>query len=534
MESAPVSTNGNANRQIARAAGIVMAAFAFGQVIGLVAKVLTANAFGTGMEADAFYTANSLPDLIFQIMAGGALASAFVPTFTGLLAREDHEGAWKLASSIVNLLLLLMIGVALLAELFAPQVVRYLLAPGAVDDPGKFALTVALLRIMLPSAVIFGLSGLAMGVLNSHQHFLFPALAPSMYQIGWILGVLVLAPYLGVYGLAWGIVIGAGFHLLVQVPSLLRLKGRYYPILGLHLGPVREVGRLMAPRLFGVAAVQLNFLLNTILSSFFPEGSLAGIKYAMPIMLVPEVIIAQAIAIAAMPTFSAQVALGKVDEMRSSLVSALRAVLLLSLPASLGLILLRRPLVALIYQHGTFDAASTDLVAWALLWYAVGLVGHSVIEVVYRAFYSLHDTKTPVILVTISMGLNLVFSLVFTRLFGLVGWAPHGGLALANSVATLLEMGGSLVFIRRKVGGLQLRRLAEGLAKSALATAIMSALLLAWSAWSAGRAYWMVAILGIAIGGGAYLLAMVALRVPEVRLLFGALSRRARSALQRA
>lgn len=522
----PVSPSG-ANRQIARAAVTVMLAFAFGQLFGLAAKILIASVFGTSTEADAFYAANQLPDIIFQIMAGGALASAFVPTFTGLLARGQKEDAWKLASSITNLLLLLVTGVAAVAFLLAPEVVRYLLAPGFTANPAQFDMTVRMLRIMLPSAVVFSLSGLLMGVLNSNQIFLYPALAPAMYTAGQIFGVLALAPSMGVYGLAWGALIGSGLHLVVQLPALLRLKGRYFSGLGLRLAPVREVGRLMAPRLIGVAAVQLNFWLNTLLASKMIAGSLTEIKLAMPLMLVPEAVIAQAIAIAAMPTFSAQVALGKEGEMRVSLAAALRAVLLLSVPATLGLILLRRPIVALIYQHGTFSAASTELVAWALLWYAAGLVGHSVIEVVYRAFYSLHDTRTPVILVTISMTLNLGFSLAFSTLFQSIGWAPHGGLALANSLATFIEMTGALVLIRKRLGGLQGRSLGMGLGQAAIATAGMSLALALWMARLGQGSIWLVTLGGVAVGGGVYLLFTLLLRVPEVFSLLGALRRRA-------
>jgi len=529
MEDIPLAGNlSKANRQIARGAATVMLAFAFGQLIGLGAKVLIAGAFGTGMEADAFYAANRLPDIIFQIMAGGALASAFVPTFTGLLARGERESAWKLASSIANLIFLGVAAAASLAFAFAPQVVRYLLAPKFASNPQQFAMTVTLLRIMLPSAVIFSLSGLLMGVLNSHQIFLFPALAPSMYTAGQIFGVLALAPRFGVYGLAWGVLAGSFLHLVVQLPALLRLGGRYAASLGLDFAPVREVGRLMAPRLIGVGVVQLNFWLNTLLASGMAEGSLAGINLAMPLMLVPEAVIAQSIAIAAMPTFSAQVALGQMDELRASLAAALRAVLLLAVPASLGLVFLRRQIVALLYQHGAFDAHSTELVAWALLWYAIGLVGHSVIEVVYRAFYSLHDTRTPVFLVAAAMSLNLAFSLIFSALFSAVGWAPHGGLALANSLATALEMAGALFLIRRRVGGLQGRRLGGGLAQAAAGGLAMSLALAVWLSAMGDRPAWLSASGGIILGVGVYALAALVLRVPELYMLLGALRRQAK------
>jgi putative peptidoglycan lipid II flippase len=180
--------------------------------------------------------------------------------------------------------------------------VRYVLAPGFAGKPALEALTVNLLRVMLPSAVIFGLSGLVMGILNSHQKFFIPALTPALYRLGMIFGVVFLSPSMGIFGLAWGVVIGAAFHLVSQLPGLLRLKGHYFPTLGLKKAAVREVGLLMAPRLFGVAAVQLNFWVNTRLASRMAEGSVTGISWGLTIMLMPQAIIAQAVATAALPT----------------------------------------------------------------------------------------------------------------------------------------------------------------------------------------------------------------------------------------
>ena len=232
----------------------------------------------------------------------------------------------------------------IVAAVFAPWVVRNILAPG-FTDPEKFRLTVDLVRIQLAAPVIFGLSGLNdMGILNSHRSFLWPALAPMMYSIGKILGVILLAPKMGVYGLAIGVVGGAVMHGLIQLPALLKLPGRKYTFtLGLKFPDVREVARLMGPRLLGVAFVQLNFLINTRLASLQPLGSVTALAVGFALMMIPEAAIAQAISIAALPTFSAQVAAGKPEEMRRSLAVLLRGILLLAVPASLGLILLRAP-----------------------------------------------------------------------------------------------------------------------------------------------------------------------------------------------
>jgi putative peptidoglycan lipid II flippase len=231
----------------------------------------------------------------------------------------------------------------------------------------------------------------------------------------------------------------------------------------------------MGPRLLGVAVVQMNFIVNTVIALGQPEGSVSAITLAFSLMLMPQMAVAQSAAIASLPTFSAQVALGRRDEMRRSLASTLRAIILLSLPAGVGLILLRFPLVQLLYQRGEFTARSTEMVAWALLWYAAGLVGHALVEILSRAFYALHDTRTPVTVGVITMGGNIVLSLVFAAWFARVGWMPHGGLALANSVATGLESIVLVILIRRKLNGLEGAYVWQGVGVSALGTTLMAA-----------------------------------------------------------
>jgi putative peptidoglycan lipid II flippase len=371
---------------------------------------------------------------------------------------------------------------------------------------------------MLPSVVIFGLSGLVMGILNAHQVFLLPALAPAMYSIGMILGTTLLPEVWGIRRLAFGVVAGALMHLLVQVPRLLRLRERTYRLyLGLRDKAVLEVFRLMGPRLLGVAVVQLNFIVNTIIALGQPAGSVSAITFAFSLMLMPQMAVAQSAAIASLPTFSAQVARGELDEMRHSLASTLRAVLLLAIPASVGLILLRTPLVALLYQRGAFSARSTELVAWALLWYAAGLVGHTLVEILSRAFYALHDTRTPVIVGVIAMGLNIGFSLLFSDLFDQIGWMPHGGLALANSLATALESVALLVLMGRRLKGMEGGYIWRGVGVSLLGTGLMSAVVLGWLAVFGGGSRAVTVIGALVFGLTVYLGLMWALKMPELR-----------------
>lgn len=523
-------TESNANKQIARATGTVMIAIFLGQVTGLLRGVIVARTFGASPELDAFFAANRVSETLFLLVAGGALGSAFIPTFTGLLARDEKNSAWRLASAIANAVTLTLSLLALLVAFFAPQVVRYALAPGLSEDPQLFTLTIALLRIQLISAVLFGLGGLFVGILNAHQIFLVPALTPALYQLGIIFGALVLTPSIGIYGLAWGVVIGSVLYLLVQIPALTKLPHFSFLAshfsLGLQDSNVRQVITLMGPRLLGVAIVQLNFWVNTWLASQMVSGSVTGLYYGFSLMLMAQAVIAQSAAIAVMPTFSAQHALGQQNELRSSLAATLRSVTLLALPASVGLILLRKPLISLLYQRGEFDSRAVEIVAWALLWYAAGMIGHSIMEILTRAFYAQHDTKTPVLIGTIAMGLNIVFSLAFIRVFESIGWMPHGGLALANSLATALEAIALFIVMKKRLNGIEGGYIAKGIGASALAALGMSAAIWAWIGMAENLSAWIVAPVGVILGGGVYGALVWILRVPEIRMIGELVSRR--------
>ncbi len=512
--------------QIARAAGLVMALFVVSRALGLVREMVISHQFGTGGNLDAYLAAFRLPDILFQIVAGGALGSAFIPTFAAYLAHDDEESAWRLASAVINLVLILTTTLAVLAALLAPWLVRDVIAPGF--DPARQALTTSLMRLMLITPVIFGVSGIVMGILNARQHFLLPALAPILYNLGIVGGAVALAPTMGVRGLAWGVVGGALAHLLVQVPGLARHGMRYAPLLGLRDAGVHEVGRLMLPRMLGLAAVQVNFLVNTILASGLAAGSLAALNYAWLLMLLPQGIFAQSVATAAFPTFSAQAARGQRAEMRSTLAATLRAVLYLALPAAVGLIVLRVPLVALVFQRGAFTATSTRTVAVALAFYALGLPAHSAVEIVVRAFYAMHDTKTPVAVGVAAMGLNIALSLAFLPAFEALGWAPHAGLALSNSLATTAEMGVLLAIIRRRLDGLEGRRLAASLARIGFSAAAMGAAAWALAGLLSTAGTWLAAGTAIAAGIVVYGGISVALGAPEPRSVWGMLRPRVR------
>jgi putative peptidoglycan lipid II flippase len=504
-------------RQIAKAATLVMGLFIVSRVLGLVRQMVMGALFGTSGDLDAYLTAARVPEMIFLVVAGGALGSAFIPTFADHLAREDHAGAWRLASAVIDLVLIALTATAGLMALFAPALVRTVIAPGF--SPPQQALTVSLLRLMLISSVIFGVSGVVMGALNAHHHFLLPALAPSLYNLSIIAGALLLGPRLSVMGMAIGVVVGAALHLLVQVPGLLRYGARYTPTLGLGNPSVREVGLLVAPRVLGTAITQINFVINNSLASGMGEGAVSAINYAWLLMLLPQGVFAQAVGTAAFPTFAAQAARGKREEMRSTLAATLRAVLSLCLPATVGLVALGRPLVRLLFERGAFQAASTEAVAWALALYALGLIGHAGLEIVARAFYALHDTFTPVWVGGLAMGLNVALSLTLPRTFGRAGWPIHAGLALANSIATLLELVVLLVLIQRRMGGLEGQRTATAFLKSGLASLAMGAVLVGWQAAFADAGTLVLGGGGVVVGAMVYLGGALLLRMEELQAI---------------
>jgi putative peptidoglycan lipid II flippase len=517
-------TSKTPQRQIARAAGIVMLGMALSSLTGLVSTMLISRAFGTSAELEAYVAANRVTEIIFNLISGGALASAFLPVFTEYLESGDRHGAWKLASAIINLAAVLLTGVGLLTWIGAPWLVPNVIAPG-FTDAGQIELTVSLLRLMLVTPIIFGVSGLVMAALQAHQHFALPALAPASYRLGTIIGVLFLAPSMGIYGLAWGVVLGTVLHLVIQVPALPARKPTYTPTLGLKDPSVRKVALLMGPRLLGVAVVQLNFLVNTILASNMAEGSLSSLMYAFALMIMPLAIIGQAIAVAALPTFSAQVARGEMKEMRSALGTTLRAVVFLALPASVGLVVFRVPIIQMLLESQAFGANSTNMVAWALLWFGAGLLGHSVLEIVVRAFYAMQDTRTPVLIGATFMGLNVVLSLLLSALFRSWELMPHGGLALANSIATAFESGILLWILRRRLGGLGLESSGRAFAAISIAGGAMALALWAWIEFLPMASPLLVGLGGIAAGAAVYLAITAALRLDELQLIVTLLER---------
>jgi putative peptidoglycan lipid II flippase len=471
-------TGPSAQGQVWRAAGIVSAAFVASRLLGLVRDAVIGYYFGAvSIEANAYRIATRLPETIFFIIAGGALGSAFIPTFAAYFARDDAAGGWRLFSAIVNLVLIVLAILSGIVAVFArPFLLLYL--PEMAGQPELLTLTTQLLRILLISTVIFGASGVFMGALNARQHFLLPALAPIVYNLG-IIGGAVLAGETALFsgnavvGLGWGTVAGAAGHLLIQVPGLRRHGARYTPVVTLRHSGVRQVITLMAPRVLGLSFSQINNLIIPALATSLLI--VAPLDFAWKIVLMPQSILGQALGIAAFPTFATLAAQTALPEMRRILSDTLRLIIFLGLPATILLMILAQPVVALAFQRGAFSAQDTTLTAWALLFFAPGLVALAGLEVVSRAFYALQDTVTPVLAGAVQLVVMALLGLLFSRwLFPALGWATLGGLALGVSLSNLLETGFLLWLLRRKMQGVGGRRLWQGLWRMIAATLAMS------------------------------------------------------------
>lgn len=501
---------------LAIAAAIVAFGFLGSRVLGMVRQVAIAHAFGASPELDAYWVAFRVPDLIFQLLAGATLGSAFIPVFARLYRRESAEQAWRLASAVLNTVTLATAAACAIAFLLAPVLVP-LLAPGLGEDIGRRdELTdkaVLLTRIMLLSPFLFAMSGMVTGILNARQRFFLPALAPMLYNLAIIFGALVLAGPWGVEGLAIGVVIGSGLHLVVQVPGLVRERMRYQLVLDWAAASTREVARLMGPRMFGLAAAQANFFITTTyFASRVGTGVVSNLTYAWFIMNLPVALFGMAFSTAAFPRLAELVAEDDLDGMTGTLSRVLRTIMFLTVPSALGLAILAEPVTRVLLERGEFTAADTDIVAAALVFYCIGVVPMAGIEIHSRGFYALGDTRTPVALTVAGMVVNLVLAALLWERF------EYRGLAFALSAATWVEWV-LLAWLYERRTGAGLAGDLDAIAKFALCGAVM-ALFLAISLAAIdpdGMAASLVATVTlVAAGALVYLAAARALALPEL------------------
>ena len=483
--------------------------------MGLIRNAALASTFGAGPELDAYLAAFRLPDAIFQLVVGAALASAFIPTFTATFTKASPEAAWRLASAVLTWFTLAGALCTAIAFVAAPWIMP-LLVPGF--SAGDQSLTIALTRVMLASSIFFCASVVLTGILNARFSFLLPALSPLLYNLSIIAGVLWLVEPMGVFGPAWGVTIGALLHLLVQVPALPTVGMRFFLRASPLTSGVAEVLKLMAPRVLTLASVQINLVVTMLLASTLAPGAITALSYAWSVTMLPLGVLGMAPATAAFPTLAYAAAEGDWARLRGLLTTGLRLVLFVAIPTTVGLMVARYPLVTLLFERGNFDSTSTSLTAIALLFFSVGLLAHVTLEVVSRGFYALQNTRIPLLFALGGMLAHAALSLVLIAPMGLAG------LALATSLSATLEAGGLSLALGQRLGGLEWGALIMSAAKTSVATLVMGSTVYALLSWlsnpldTAGAAAHVVA--AGALGGAIFVGVALILRSAELEIVW--------------
>jgi putative peptidoglycan lipid II flippase len=511
---------------LARSAGIVAGAFILSRVLGLVREVVLANQFGTSEDLSAYISAFRIPDLLFLVIMAGAFGSAFIPVFSGFLGNGEDAAAWKLASVILNLSTVSVIVVSVLAWITAPELVRYIVAPDA--NPHTQELTTDCMRLLLLSPIFLGLGIAAKGILEGQDLFTLPALSPIIYNTATILGAILLGPRIGVFGVAIGVVAGALGFLLVQIPGIVGSGMRYSLSFDPRIPGVDEVGRLLAPRLIGQAAFQINFIAVTNLAWRTGDQSVSAINYAWQLLMLPHGVLALSISTVILPTLSRLWQQGDVTAFRATLGSAMRPLIFLSLPAAVILFAFRTAIVQTLFQTGAFSAESTSLVAAPLAFLAAGLVSYALVEALTRAFYAMHDTRTPVIAGVAIIALNLALGVALIDRFGYLA------LAFALSASTTVEAGILAMILHKRLGGvgkgarIWFGRLLVATAITALVAGVLASPLAEATTPGNGPRLQQILLFAGVLGvvGVVYLAVTWMLRIPELSMVLDQVARR--------
>ena len=461
------------SKQLFQSTVIVIALYALNKALGFARVILVGRTFGTNKEMDAFTAANQLPELFYVLIAGGALAAALIPVYTKYLDidRKNNTNQSKtLANTTFTIVMLFLIGVCGLAALFAPFITRVWLVPYYSAEQQQ--LTADLMRIILLNTMIFGVSGIVTSLLNAHQHFLLPALAPIMLDIGYFVALFLLVPRFGIYGLAWGTVIGAGLHLAVQLPGLLIKRLQIKLQIDLTQPGVHEIIRLMGPRIVMLGCIQLADLFWVRVASRLPEGSLSGYNYAFTLMQLPETLFGTAIAIVLFPTLAELYNQGNLAALKRTAMTALRIIWLLTVPSAIGLIFLGQPAIAILLQGQAFTADSTALVYTILIFFSVRIISESTLEVVARLFYARHNTLTPMYAYLVWLVINV------SGIYLLVAPLGIGGIALASTLAFTALAAILFALNQQTMGNLIDQALRHSIGRIAIASLTMTATLL--------------------------------------------------------
>jgi putative peptidoglycan lipid II flippase len=526
------ATTGSVTAGVARSAGLVSVATMASRVLGLLREWVFLTAFGAGHAMDAYNVAFRMPNLVRDLFAEGAMSAAFVPTFTRELHAHGKEAAWDLGRVVITGLVVVTGIISLLGVVFAGPLTRWI-APEYAAVPGKIELTTTLTQVMFPFLMLIAVAVACMGMLNSLRSFFIPALAPAMFNVACISSAFAIVPFMPglgwdpMVGLAIGTLVGGLGQIVLQWPSLAREGFRFRPRFAPTDPRFLEVVRLMIPGTLGLAAVQVNQLVNVYLATSEGEGAVTYLGFAFRLMYLPIGLFGVSIATAAIPGITRHAAADDMQGVTNDVSQALRLMLMLNVPATLGLIVLAHPIIELLLQYRRVNAQNTAGIAAALMGYAPGLVGYSAVKIASPTFYALRDARTPVAVGIVAIVLNVILNVLLVRSLS------FSGLALGTGVAALANAGILFWLLRRRLGGLDDRRVMTSLAKIVAASLVMAAvaytiehqLVLHWG----GTQVWRRAIrVGLAIGGGLATLALTArlLRLEEFEMAFGRIWRK--------
>lgn len=513
----------NGSQTIARAGLIVSGAFLVSRLLGYVRLVVIGNTFTVGPELDAFFAAFRLPDLIFQLVAAGALSSALIPIVSALFTTNESARAWRVVSTVINLMLIGLVVLAVGLFILAPVIVRAI-TPGF--GPAEVDQTIELTRIMLLSPIFLALGAVATSVLNSGGRFAAAAMAPIVYNLAIIGAAFLLGPTLGVQGLALGVVAGSMAHLLVQLRPLARMGFRYQPRIEAHDPEARHALILMAPRAIGLGAAQITFIVVTSLATLLGAGAVSDFNFAFAMLQIPLGIIGVPLGIVVLPTLSREAAQGNEAAFASLLTRALRLLIYVMVPISVLTAVARQPFVEILFGSGKISQSNLDLIALTLGYFLIGLTAHALIAVLARAFYARQDTATPVVAAVAAVAINTTLAIILVKPLGL------GGIALAIAIAAWLEALALIVVLRRRLPLFPLagmgRVAIESVAGSLAAGAVAYVVLQATGDWLGPDASRLLLLVQVTVGGLGfglvYAAISVALRIPELPTIVGVMA----------
>ncbi len=464
----------NPAASLARRASTVSLGTLISRVLGYVRDMLIAYFFGASMAADAFFVAYKIPNLLRRLLGEGSLSTSFIPVYTQFLTNRGEEEARELLRTVIGAFGILFIILTGLGIIFAEPIVS-IIAPGFAGDPEKFGLTVLLTRIMFPFLIAIGLGAIILGVLNSWKLFFIPAIAPAMLNISEIVFMLFVVPRLAVpiIGLAIGVVTGGFAQMLFQLVPVIKKSGGITPIIDLSHPGLKRIGKLMLPAIVGLSIMQVNSFVDTICATLLEAGSVTHLYYGNRLMQLPLALFGTAVATVSLPVMSENAAKKELFQLKKTLSASLKMISFLILPATTGFIVFGTPIVNMLFQRGRFLASDTAATAWVLIFYAGGLIFFSGVKAFVSAFHSLQDTKTPVKIASFAMGVNVMLNIFVVTNKSLKEFFSAGGLALATSLAALINFTLLFLFFRRHHGDIGIKNILSSLRKHITASVLL-------------------------------------------------------------